>query len=134
AIESNAAAVSAAAAARGLRARFVHGQRAATQFNTVDLGDRLLGFLIAAHLDERESARAASRLIAHHRHRLHRARLREQRLQSGFVGLVRQVSYIKFSTHYTNSCAANAAPSPDGPACTYSDSSLNPLQDLLVAN
>src|SRR4051794_40454741 len=67
------AATTATAAARLLRPRLVHRQRAAVGFLVVEAGDRRLRFLIAAHLDKAKSLRAAGVAIHDHLRRLHGA-------------------------------------------------------------
>src|SRR2546425_550675 len=74
----------------------------------VQLGDRLLGFFIRAHLHECESAGTARGHVAHPLHRLDVAGLRKQLLQLGLAGFVRKISNIQLTTHESNSSVASA--------------------------
>ena len=74
-----------AAAALGLGTRLVDGEIAPAHRVVVQLVDRLLGFVVRAHLDEREPARAARGHVAHHVHRFDRARALEQLLKIRFA-------------------------------------------------
>src|SRR5262249_59467095 len=69
-----------ATAARAL-ARFADVDLTAADVAAIDVGDRLLGLGVRAHLDEAEPARAAGRAIRHHGRGLARSGLREQPLQ-----------------------------------------------------
>jgi hypothetical protein len=82
-----------------LRTRFVHDERPAAEVLPVELGNRLLGVFLVLHFHEREPARAASGLIAHHAHRFDGARLLEHFLELRFSRGERKVSDEQFPTH-----------------------------------
>ena len=65
-----------------LGTRFVDHQRAAVHLELVEFVDGLLRAFVGGHLDEREAARPAGRLIAHHVHVGHVTGAAEQFVQS----------------------------------------------------
>src|SRR5262249_20001152 len=77
----------------------VSRQDSAAHLCSVQRGDRVLRLLVRAHFHEREPARTARHLIAHHRHRFDGSRAREQLLELRFSRFVREVSDIQLPTH-----------------------------------
>jgi hypothetical protein len=94
-------AVSATAeSARGrLRTRFVDGQITTTKVVIVELANRVLGFLVRGHLDEREPARAAGIHVAHQIHAFDGADAREQAVKILIACVVREVANVKLLSH-----------------------------------
>jgi hypothetical protein len=82
------------------RARFVDREAAATHFVRVQIGDRLLRFLVRAHLDEREPARAPGGHVTHHLDGLDGSRACEELLELRFPDFVGEISNIKLTTHH----------------------------------
>ena len=66
----------------------------------VQIGDRLLRFLVCAHLDEREPARAPGGHVAHHLDGLDGSRACEELLELRFPDFVGEVSNIQLKTHH----------------------------------
>jgi hypothetical protein len=94
-----AVATATAAGSRRLGARFVDGERAASERMPVELRDRTLGIIVARHLHEGESSRAAGFAIPHHRDGFNGSSLREQCLEIVLHRLIRQISYKEFASH-----------------------------------
>src|SRR5262245_31375753 len=94
-----AAVTTATATAGSLRARLVDRKIASAELLRIEVIDGFLRLGIAAHLDEPEATGTARHLIAHHRDRLDRSDLREQRLKVGFADFEGQVSDKELSTH-----------------------------------
>src|SRR5688500_1271058 len=94
-----AAAAAEAAAARRLGLRFVDGQIAAAERIVVVGVDRLLRFLVRAHFDERETAGAARRLVAHDVDAVNGADAAEELLKILFVRGEGKVTDEKLTSH-----------------------------------
>jgi hypothetical protein len=94
-----AAAEAATAGARRHRLRLVNGQVPAAEVVVVELIDGFLRLLVGRHLDEPESACAASRHVAHDLDALDGATSGEELLQVLLSRAVREVAHVKFSTH-----------------------------------
>src|SRR5437667_256431 len=95
----------AAAGVLRLRARLVHGERAATQLVLVQLRDGRLCFLVRGHFHEPEAPCPTGRHVAHDAHRVDGTELFEQLLELRLAGLVGEVSDVQFSTHLYTPCA-----------------------------
>src|SRR5882672_4730994 len=95
----------AAARVLRLRARLVHGERAAPQLVLVQLRDGRLGFLVRRHFHEPEAPCPTGRHVAHDAHRVDGTELFEQLLQLRLASLVGEVSDVQFSTHLYTPCA-----------------------------
>src|SRR5262245_19789178 len=89
----------AAARARRLRPRFVHRERPPAEVRLIETLDGRPRRLGRGHLDERKPTGPASRLVAHHAHRLDRSRLGKHRLKIVFAGLERDVADEQFTIH-----------------------------------
>ena len=99
------AATAAAEAAFRLRTRFVDDQRAAFHLLLVELADGFLRFLVRAHLDEREAARAAGGHVPHHANVVHLAGPAEQFRELIFRGRIGKVPDVESPAHaVTYSC------------------------------
>src|SRR5262245_25624156 len=94
-----AAAESATTRTRCQRLRFVHGQAPPIPLMPIELGDRALGAVGIAHLDEGETPRLTSGSVAHDRDSVHLTGSFEQGLQIRFGGLVREVPDVQFRIH-----------------------------------
>src|SRR5262245_45714071 len=102
-----ASAPAAAESALGLRTRLVHDQRATLHLLFVELADRLLRFLVGAHLHEREAAGPAGRHVAHHANAVDLARPAEQFGELIFGRRVWKVADVQSPAHaVTYSCQA----------------------------
>src|SRR4030095_13595945 len=93
---------------RGLPPRFVNGETAPPKLIFIQLCDRLLRLVIAAHLNERKPARPSRGHVAHHFHRFHGAGTGEQVLELRFSGFIREISDIQLSTHDLTPLPRNA--------------------------
>jgi hypothetical protein len=93
----SAAKPSPAASTAGFRASFVHVQRAAIQFGSVQLRDGCLGLLRAGHLDERKSAWLARVPVRDDADFLYIAELCKRSEQVFLRGLVTEISYKNVS-------------------------------------
>src|SRR5439155_3635578 len=96
------AAVSAAAAAAestfGFGPGLVDRQGAAAHLVLVEFRSGLLSLFVGRHLDERESAGAPRRRVAHHADRFDRSGAAEQLLQLGFANRVGKIAHVKPAT------------------------------------
>ena len=90
-----AAAVAAAAAARLTLFGDVDLDGPATEIGAVQGGLRGLRLFGGAHLDEAEALRTARVAIVDQRHGVDRAMRREQRLDRGFGGVVREIAHVQ---------------------------------------
>src|ERR1700676_3961424 len=97
---------------RGLWPRFVDGETAPPKLIFIQLCDRLLCLVIAAHLNERKPARPPRGRVAHHVHRFHGAGTSEQVLELRFAGFIREISDIQLSTHDLTPLSRNATSTP----------------------
>src|SRR5579864_4169369 len=97
---------------RGLRPRFVDGEAAPPKLIFIQLCNRLLRLIIAAHLNERKPARPPRGHVAHHFHRFHGAGTGEQVLELRFAGFIREISDIQLSTHDLTPLPRNATSTP----------------------
>src|SRR6185312_12467298 len=88
-----------AGTARSALASLVDVQCTALELMAIELLDRLLGFLVAAHFDEAETAGATGGTVHHHRGRLDRAGLGEQSPQVVIRGFEVEVSDEKLLSH-----------------------------------
>jgi hypothetical protein len=87
------------AAALGLRTRLVNGESSPAELIVIERGDGILRIFVRGHLDEREAARLAGGLVAHHIDGVDRPGASEERPEVLFGRLKRQVSDVKFSSH-----------------------------------
>jgi hypothetical protein len=84
---------SAASAAFGLRARFIHVNGASANLGTVQSGDGFLSILVAGHLDETEAAGASGVAVGHDADTIDLPMRLKKLPQFLFVGVEAEVSY-----------------------------------------
>ena len=117
------AATTATEAAFRFRTCFVDDQRAPVHLLLVEFGDGFLRFLVRAHLDESEAARAAGRHVAHHANAVHLAGAAEQFGELIFGCGVRKVPDVESPAHaVTYSCPRQPVrhmPQRDVAACRH---------------
>src|SRR5579863_3018040 len=101
------AAPASASAELRLRAGFVNGESASAELRAVQLRDRLLGVGIRGHLDEREAARAARRVVPNHADRVHTTSPAEEFAKLVLVRRIRKIAYVQFATHLLRSLRAD---------------------------
>jgi hypothetical protein len=95
-----AAAITATAAAISARARFIHRQISAIEILAVELLDRRRCFFRRGHFDETKAARTTGHAVFDDLSRFHIARLREVIAQIVASRLEREISYVKFCSHF----------------------------------
>jgi hypothetical protein len=108
-----ASATTAAPAEFRLRPRFVHDERTPAHFCPIELLDGRLRIFFGLHLDEREAAGAACRIVTHHAHRFDGARLTEQILELVLPCAEREIPNEQLPTHVLS---PTNEPSLNGPS------------------
>jgi hypothetical protein len=96
---TTAAAAAKVTAADRLRPGLVDHQRASIELVLVEFVDRFLRVVVTCHFNERESARATGRLIAHHANIVDRSCSAEQLCEFFIRAFIREVAYVQSAAH-----------------------------------